>query len=158
MNPFSGDISRLIFRALATENVGEVTLDGRSLKVLLELDGKKTVFEVAKRLGISVNQVREVLESLYKRALIELAEDSIPFVDGEFMAYLKGQLSMLIGPLASLIIEETVESLGERLDRFPVSGLAELIEALSNEIPREDKKMVFKRAMLNKIKEKGYQI
>jgi len=40
--------------------------------------------------------------------------------------------------------------------RFPTRKAPELVESLSREIQREDKKTAFKQSMVRKIKEKGY--
>jgi hypothetical protein len=40
--------------------------------------------------------------------------------------------------------------------RFPSSSAAELVDLLSREIKREDKKTEFKTRLVRKIKEKGY--
>jgi len=40
--------------------------------------------------------------------------------------------------------------------RFPTRRAPELVESLSRDIQREDKRSAFKQAMVRKIKEKGY--
>jgi hypothetical protein len=40
--------------------------------------------------------------------------------------------------------------------RFPTRRAPELVESLSREIQREDKRAAFKQTMVRKIKEKGY--
>jgi hypothetical protein len=44
------------------------------------------------------------------------------------------ELALIIGPKARMIVREHVASLGESMDSFPKSRLAELLEILSKEI------------------------
>lgn len=156
MNVLPGEISFMKYRRVAREGMGEVSLDGRMLGVLLELDGSRTVAEVAARLSLSPGAARSVISRLLKLDLIEPVEEAVSVLDGDFFDYLRAQLSAAIGPLAEILIEEAAEDLGHSLTRFPGYGAAELVDLLSREIRREDKRNTFKRNMVEKIKEKGY--
>jgi len=156
MDTLMGDLSLMVFRPVAYEDGGEYSLDGRTLRVLLEFDGKRTVAEVAKRLNVSVGQLKPIISKLIEARLLELSTEGLPKVDRDFFDYLTTQLALAVGPLASVIIEDAVEALGFKIGDFPVSYLAELIDTISQEIPRDDKRALFKKNMLNKIKEKGY--
>jgi len=156
MDTLIGDVPFLVFRPVANEKAGEYSLDGRTLRVLLEFDGKRTVAEVAKRLNVSVGQLRPIISKLLEARLLEPSTEGLPKVDQEFFSYMSTQLALAVGPLASVIIEDAVEALGFKIGDFPVSYLAELIDTVSREIPREDKRNLFKKNMLNKMKEKGY--
>ena len=54
------------------------------------------------------------------------------------------------------LIEDEIQDLGFTVMQFPVQRVAELVDKLSREIRREEKKAAFKRNMINKIREKGY--
>jgi DNA repair exonuclease SbcCD ATPase subunit len=51
-----------------------------------------------------------------------------------FFHYMVQELATIIGPEAPMIVREHVASLGESMDSFPKSRLAELLEILSKEI------------------------
>ena len=72
------------------------------------------------------------------------------------MAFLVSQLSVAIGPLGGIIVEDGLEDLGYTKTNFPTHRTAELVNLLSQEIQREDKRIQFKQVMLKKIKDKGY--
>ncbi len=74
-------------------------------------------------------------------------------VDQEFMGYLISQMSLAIGPLGSIVVEDGLEILGYTADAFPIRQVAELINLLSREIPRKEKQLKFKQALLKKIRE-----
>jgi hypothetical protein len=69
------------------------------------------------------------------------------------MDYLKAQLSVATGPIAEVLIEDATEDLGARPSEIPRHQVAELIDILSRQIPREEKRVAFQQAMLEKIKE-----
>ena len=100
--------------------------------------------------------MREVISKLLQLNLIEKVEDKILILDNDFIEYLFAQFSLAVGPIAQVLIEDEVYDLGFDLSRFPAQRVAELIDRLTREIRREEKKMLFKRNMINKIREKGY--
>jgi chromosome segregation ATPase len=51
-----------------------------------------------------------------------------------FFEFMIQELALIIGPKARMIVREHVASLGESMDSFPKSRLAELLEILSKEI------------------------
>jgi hypothetical protein len=156
MDISSGEISFMVFRHVTRENAGEFSLDGQMLSVLMELDGKKSVAVVAKQAGLGMGNMRSIISKLFELNLIEPVEDAISTLDEDFFDYLKSQLAVAIGPIAEVIIEDVVIDLGHRLSQFPSSRAAELIDLISRDIQKEEKRNNFKQKMLSKIREKGY--
>jgi hypothetical protein len=156
MDVSSGEISFMVFRPVTRDEIGEFSLDGQMLRVLMELDGKKNVAVVAKNAGLSMGIVRRVVSRLFELNLIEPVEEAISRLDEDFFGYLKSQLALAIGPIAEVIIEDVVIDLGHSLSQFPSYRAAELIDLISREIQREEKRNTFKQNMLSKIREKGY--
>jgi hypothetical protein len=156
MDISSGEISFMVFRRVTRDDAGEFSLDGQMLSVLMELDGKKSFAVVAKNAGLSMGIIRRVVSKLFKLNLIEPVEEAISRLDEDFFDYLKSQLALAIGPIAEVIIEDVVIDLGQSLSQFPSYRAAELIDLISREIQREEKRNSFKQHMLNKIREKEY--
>jgi chromosome segregation ATPase len=61
-----------------------------------------------------------------------------------FFDLMSQELAMIIGPKAPMIVREHVASLGESMDSFPKSRLAELLELLSKEIVNEPLRTAFR--------------
>jgi DNA-binding transcriptional ArsR family regulator len=156
MDISSGEISFMVFRRVTRDDAGEFSLDGQMLSVLMELDGKKAVSEVAKNTGLSMGRIRQTISSLLKLKLIEPVEEAISTLDKDFFDYLKSQLALAIGPIAEVIIEDIVIDLGHSLSQFPSYRAAELVDLSSREIQREEKRNSFKQNMVKKIRDKGY--
>ena len=156
MDISSGDISTLVFRRLVRENTGEVSFDNQMLTIFMELDGKKSLATLARMTGLKMSSVREAVHKLMQLDIIELVEDTISALDRDFLDYLRRELSLAIGPLAEVLIEDAVSDLGYSVERFPAQRAAELVEMLGKEIHREDKQSAFKQNLVIKIREKGY--
>lgn len=76
-----------------------------------------------------------------------------PFLEKESFDFLKIQLAIAIGPIAEYIIKDELQKFGGDFARFPRDRIAELVDLLSRQIRRPEKKMAFERAMVKKIKE-----
>lgn len=156
MDILSGDIALLVFRRVTLSNMGDISLDSRMLEVLMELDGKKSLGSISKKTGMTSGNLRESVSKLLKLNLIEVVEGTGTFLDNDFLGYLNEQFALAIGPVAEVIIEDAVSDLGHKMSQIPSHKIAELIDILSRDIQREEKKEAFKQNMVKKIKEKGY--
>ena len=151
-----GDISILVFRRVMREDAGEISFDSKMLATFMELDGKKSLATVARNTGQKMSALREAVGKLLRLKLIEPVASGISVVDSDFLDRLRKELSLAIGPLAEIVIEDGAGELGYDLSRFPSQRAAELVEIIGREIKREDKRGVFMKTMVSIIKEKGY--
>ena len=78
---------------------------------------------------------------------------SSDFLDNEFFDFLQIQLSLALGPIAGYIIEEEIQEFGGDLTKVPRQRAAELVDRLSRQIQRQEKKIAFQQEMLKIIKE-----
>lgn len=156
MDVSSGGVAGLVFKQAISGDLGKLALDGRMLSVLMNLDGKKNLGQVAQQLGLNLATIRPIVAKLIKYKLVERIEVTVNAVDQEFISFIISQLSVAIGPLGGIVVEDGLEDLGYTKKNFPTHRTAELVNLLSQEIQREDKRIQFKQMMLKKIKEKGY--
>lgn len=114
---------------------GEVTLDKKVLRVITELDGKKNVGTIARNIGMELGEVKEkIISRLLKQNIIALVDEPILSLKGDFFVYLTDQLSMAAGPMAEVLIEDAVASLGYDRSSFPKHHVQDLIELLARKI------------------------
>ena len=156
MGASNGSVAGLVFKQVVGGKLGNLSLDGQTLSVLMSLDGRKDLGQVGLELNIDLVAIRPIIAKLHYYKLIEKIEITPNVVDQDFLSYLISQLSVAVGPLGKVIVEDELDDLGFHRKNFPSSRAAELINLLSQEIHREDKRIEFKQAMLKKIKEKGY--
>lgn len=153
MDILSGDISVAVFRRVMRKDLGRISLDGDMLNVLVELNGKASTAEVARKTGMSDDAMRRVIRHLLELGLIEAVPGSAPLLSSDFFHYLLAELSMAVGPLAEILVEDAVLDTGMTMGAFPRNRAAELIDVLARQVPREEKRMAFQQAMLKRIRE-----
>lgn len=153
MNAFSGDVSSLIFKGSVKGDLDQFSLDSQMLNVLMALDGRKNLAMVSRAVNMDMADLKVVLSRLLKIRLIEKVEKTDPVLNEEFVAFLKKQLSLALGPIAEFLIEDEVRELGVDLDKIPVPRAAELINILARQVPRKEKRVMFQQAMAAKLKE-----
>jgi hypothetical protein len=156
MDLSAGDISAMVFKAIVKDDLGDFSLDGNMLSVLMTLDGKLALGQVMQKTGLNMATLREATAKLRKLKLIETVELVAHNIDQDFIDFLIAELALAIGPLAEVIVEDGVEDLGFTLQNFPSRRAAELVNLLAQEIQRDQKKSEFKLNMVQKIREKGY--
>lgn len=69
-----------------------------------------------------------------------------------YIGYMISLLTEAMGPMASVILHEQIDAMGESIDAFPKRRLAELIEETTREILSESAKAHYKRVMLEGIR------
>jgi len=153
MDISTDNISGMIFRRVIRDDLEELSFDCRMLSVLVELDGKKTLALVAKKIGLNMATIREVISRLLQFEIIEPVEDTGLMLGQDFFDFLNDQLSLAIGPVAEVLVADAIEDIGLNSPHIQRLHAAELIDILAREIPREHKRVEFQQAMLEKIRE-----
>ncbi|MDR3630599.1 MAG: hypothetical protein P4L42_09705 [Desulfocapsaceae bacterium] len=157
MNSSTGDLAAMVFKPVLIQgDFGSLSLDGPMLRVLMSLDGELTLGQVARKIGMSLADIGQVTTRLAGLNLVRHIKIQGRPLDQEFIDFLIARMSFALGPLGEVVVEDGLEALGGDRDNFPSFRAAELINFLSAEIAREDRRIEFKQAMLKKIKEKGY--
>ena len=152
----SGDISSMIYKRKVRDDQGDFSLDGQTLLILMELDGKAALGALAGKTGLNLGTIREMISKLLKLGLIEKVEKKVIPVDSDFFRNLLDEFALAIGPIAGVLIEDQVQALGHDVNSFPGYLVTELVDRLAGEIRREEKRAVFIKNMVNIIRAKGY--
>jgi hypothetical protein len=152
----SGEISSMIFRRKVRDDLGRFSLDGQTLLILMELDGKATLGHLAGKTGLSMGAIRELITNLIKLGLIEKVEKEVVPADNVFFRHLLDELALAVGPIASVLIEDEVQALGHDVNSFPSFLVKELVDRLAGEVRREEKKAIFMKNMDHLIQTQGY--
>lgn len=134
---------------------GEVSLNSMEWAVITQIDGERTVEDIAKKLTFSLPEAIQIFNSLIDKGLIEVAkikEIKIQTVSPAFFNQLEKILITFIGPVATYVINDTLMELNAERSKFPETMVPELVELLSEEISDEAKKIEFQKQMLNLLK------
>ncbi len=146
----------VIYRLSTTAPPGEVNLKPESWRILAQVNGERTVAEIAQALGMDESTAAQLALSLFQSGVLELAQGTAApvraTVDGVFFDQVTHQLAAAMGPLAEIVIDEEIENLGESRKQFPRERIPDLIERVSQAIPDEAKRIQFQQVMLEAIR------
>jgi hypothetical protein len=156
MDLSSRGIASMVYKPIIRSGFGRLHLDGKTLSALMMMDGQKTLGQVAQETGILLAGIRQIISKLVQLRLVERIEKTVSIVDQEFFDFLVFRMSLAVGPLGEIIVEDGLEDLGFNRDNFPSFRTAELVNHLSREIQREEKCHEFKQVMLRKIRDRRF--
>ena len=144
------EVSAMVFRRVSSRGADELASDHVALQVLRLLDGKRDLATVARESGLSFAEAVKVITKLSKMKLAESAginPRSKQLVDGEFLKNLTAHFSLAVGPIAHVMIEDTVTELGYDVNSIPESMVENLVFRLAEFVQEDDRREEFKTAM-----------
>jgi predicted transcriptional regulator len=145
------ELPGLFFRKVIRDEMGRVSLEPQMVRLLVMIDESKPLGTIARELGISLASLRETLQKLLRLGLVEQVENTAAVLNGSFVADLREQMARAVGPMAEVLIEETLDEMRLCISRIPAHLGAELIGNLARQIPREEKRIEFQKAMIQKV-------
>ncbi|GAB4369430.1 MAG: hypothetical protein Kow0042_11160 [Calditrichia bacterium] len=122
--------------------------------VVTQLDGEKTVAEIADILALSEEESQQIFSKLFEEGLLELVTISPDylFISSEVLDEIEYELKVLLGPIASILFEDVLNELGKSRDKFDKMSLPILVDLLTTQISDPRKQEEFQKVSLNKIK------
>ncbi|TYT75400.1 hypothetical protein [Desulfobotulus mexicanus] len=153
---FSGNPATIIFRQKDDGYNREISMDRDMLKVFSLIDGKRNLSDIASQAGISTDISLSVAQRLLDSEVIELTKDEKDTGSSIFMDFLEENLSIAIGPIASVIIEDEIELMNESWNSFPMDRAPELVNMVAKQIPREEKRVSFQQSMIQFLKDMSH--
>ena len=142
------------YRKVIRKDNNEISLDADMIRLLIAIDENKSLYQIADEVEMEDAALNKNLSKLLEQGLIEPVKKDLPVLDKIFLQALKINLSKTIGPMAVILIEEVVSDMELTAPEIPVHQAAELIAALSHEIPDEIKRIEFKKSMMDILNKK----
>lgn len=143
------------FRRTKINKSNEITLDRNMLTLLTALDERKSLRQVAAEVKLKPQEFKQSLIKLIRLELIEEVQDERDFLDQAFLERAREILVELAGPLGETLVEDGAADLSVSLDRIPKSDAAELVHCIAQKLPGEKEQGIFKKRMLEEIKNYG---
>mgnify|MGYP001553312679 FL=1 len=142
------------FRKVIRKDNDQISLDADMIRLLIAIDENKSLYQIADEVDMRADTLKLNLEKLLQQGLIAPVKKDLPVLDRIFLQALKINLSKVIGPMSEILIEEVVSEMELTGPEIPVDQAAELIAALSHEIPDEEKRIEFKKSMMDILNKK----
>ncbi len=145
----------MIFRLSRKRSPQEVKLKSLEWAVVTQLNGEKTVEQIADILALSEEETQEIFSHLMNEGLLELvrAPEEATFIDPQLLSDLEYQLKLHVGPVASVILDDALAELHKSRQNLERKFLPVLVEILSQEISNPRKRREFQKYALIKIME-----
>ncbi len=138
----------MAYRKTTRQLQGEISLNGEQLKVLMAIDEKKELDQMAAETGLDKPSLQKTLAALAELGLIETVQGGGPILDRKFIHALTLNLAKVLGPMAEFLIEDAAADMGASITSIPVGRVAELITVLSREIPDKAASDAFKKSII----------
>ncbi|MBI4850664.1 MAG: DUF4388 domain-containing protein [Acidobacteria bacterium] len=151
--------SRNTLFKLSSRPTKEFSLRSEDWAVLREVDGEKNVGEVADATQLGELQASRILVRLFDLGLIESAGEAssqqsyIEAVDEAILDQVERDLTLAIGPMGPIVIDDCAEMLGFSRSNLPRDMVPSFIERLAEEIPDSDRRVRFQESMLEIMKQ-----
>lgn len=127
--------------------------DPNMLRLLMAMDGSKTVLQIARELKMDMAVFKDTFKRLYNLKLIEEVKETIVYADKGFLSRLMETLVNLVGPLGEMLAEETAKKMNFQASKIPKDSVADFIYEIAKEIPGDKQQAEFRRLMLEEMKE-----
>jgi hypothetical protein len=144
-----------IFKLASNKSPSDLTLRSSEWAVITQVDGQRSIVEIAEVLAMASDEAVTLFNGLFQKGLIEVVsvnKNEVKNVPISFFDTLDMELTKIIGPVAPFLIDDTLWDMEIKKNEFNVNRVPELIEAISDEITDESKKVAFQQIMLNLMK------
>jgi hypothetical protein len=142
------------YRKVIRKDHDKISLDADMIRLLIAIDENKSLYQIADEVEMEAAALKKNLSKLLAQGLIEPVKKDLHVLDKIFLQALKINLSMAIGPMAEILIEEVVSEMELTAPEITLHQAAELIAILSHEIPDAKKRIEFKKSMMDILNKK----
>ena len=127
-------------------------------RVLALIDGRNSVKDVCRILNASELSVSKAIYYLYGRKFLRIAALDRPMEATQrdfFFEQMSETLMRHIGPIAPLIIDDALETMGKTREYINQDDLPLLVELMGENFDEEDERVDFQKRMLDLIRQIG---
>jgi hypothetical protein len=142
------------YRKVIRKDHDKISLDADMIRLLIAIDENKSLYQIAHEVEMEAGTLKKNLSKLLAQGLIEPVKKDLPVLDKIFLQALKINLSRAIGPMAEILIEEVVSDMELTAPEITLHQAAELITSLAHEIPDDQKRIEFKKSMMDILNKK----
>lgn len=144
-------LSELPFKQSKNVNISDLSLDIKMLNIVWAMDGSRDLKTVAREDGYDLNELAAEVQNLMRMGVLEVNQALAGFVEKETLDILTKNLIQAIGPVADILVEDTISDMGYSLSSLPNHKLKQLVDRLALEIKDEESSERFKSSMAHFI-------
>lgn len=143
-----------VFSIVADSGGVDRTIRERQWGVLALCNGTRSVAEVAEQLQRTIFDVSHTIYEMVGMGVIiqtKISEQpgkrTKEFIDESFFVSVETELKRVLGPIARIIVNDTVEAFEETRDKFPRDQVEDFIRTLCDQVSDDEKREKFGRAV-----------
>ncbi len=143
--------SNATFQIPISNSPEDKNIQATQWRILALCNGTRTVSEIAEILKLQLFEISQIMYKMVQDGLLERASDKTLFqklqvkktVNENCVPIIENELKKIMGPLASIIIDDILADFGESKDAFPEDRLPPFVQAVSEEITDKSKRALF---------------
>jgi hypothetical protein len=146
--------SNAVFSVVVDCRGEDRTILAKQWGVLALCNGMRNVSDIAALLGRSIFEISETVCEMVGLGILDKMEDAEirktrlkETVDGTFFATVETELKKVVGPIARIIMNDTLAAFDESRDAFPKDRVASFLRTICGQIVEEQKRDQFGRAV-----------
>lgn len=145
----------MIFKLSSKRSPQEVSLKSLEWAVVTQLNGEKTIGQIGEILALNQDELEQIFARLTGEGLLEYVRSASPDESPSpaFINNLERQFKYYVGPVADIILNDTLNDLKTSRQFLEKRQISLLVELLSFQISNPKKRFQFQRDMLNDMKE-----
>lgn len=146
-----------VYRIATQGEDGDKNISKDQWKVLALCNGSKRVSDIGETLHWDLFKTSKTIYDMVKSGLLEKAGETVEgakptpkkTVNGNFFPFVENELKKLMGPIAPIIIDDTLADIGESRESFPQEMVDKFLESILAEIPNMAKRAEFNKVIHN---------
>ncbi len=145
------EISEKTVKQAENVNISDLSLDIKMTNIFWAMDGSRDLKTVAREDAYDLEELAANVQNLVDMGALEANQVLAGFVDKKILDLLTQNLSQAVGPVASILVEDTISDMGHSLSSLPNHKLEQLVNQLAREIGDENSSDSFKSSMAHFI-------
>ena len=151
------EIASMAYKVAPGRDISAYKNNLQMFNIITAMDGKRSVSTIAKENFYEVSELADKVKQLVDEGVLVPAHGggggtgSAKGVDPVFFQTMQTELTKLLGPVAGMLIKDTVRKMGHDIGTFPSGKCEELIETLAKYIQNAGKASTFKQIMAAKL-------
>ncbi|MEJ2157182.1 MAG: hypothetical protein P8X96_17750 [Desulfobacteraceae bacterium] len=141
------ELSEMTFKHVKNVNVSDLSLDIKMTNIFWSMDGSRDFKTVAREDGYDPEELVAGVQALIKMGALEVDQVLAGNVDTKTLDIITQNLSQAIGPMADILVEDTISDMGHSLSTLPNHKLKQLVNQLALEIPDAESSASFKSSV-----------
>lgn len=147
-------IDKMIFHLSKDRSPKDANLKSLEWAVITQVNGNRTVGQIGEILALEAEELQRIFKKLIGEGLLELSgvQGNSNTISQDFIKFLEKQYTLFVGPMATIIMNDTLGEMKLTREALDKDRLPYLVELLCLDISSEKKRLAFQKVVLKEFK------